>query len=43
MIVLRNALERASLIQQLDERMKRLAETDRSLEEMRARLLKAIL
>lgn len=43
MIVLRNGLERARLLQELDRQMKRLAETDRSLEDMRARLLKAIL
>jgi len=43
LIVLRNALERAQLVGELNDKMKRLVERDRSLEQLRARLLKAIL
>lgn len=43
LLVLRNALERANLISQLDEKMRALVEGDRSMEELRAKLLKAIL
>jgi DNA-binding NtrC family response regulator len=43
LLVLRNALERASLIEELDSKMQRLTEKDRSLGELRDRLLKAIL
>ena len=43
LLVLRNAMERAKLIDELDSRMERLAETDRSLEDLRSRLLKAVL
>lgn len=43
LIVLRNAIERAKLLIELDERMRKLTEKDRSLEQMRSRLLKAIL
>jgi DNA-binding NtrC family response regulator len=43
LLVLRNALERASLIEELDHKMQRLTERDRSLGELRDRLLKAIL
>jgi len=43
LIVLRNALERAQLVEELNDKMSRLVERDRSLEQLRARLLKAIL
>ena len=43
LMVLRNALERAKLVLELDESMKKLVDKDRSLEQMRSRLLKAIL
>ena len=43
LMVLRNALERAKLFIELNEKMEKLAKTDRSLEQMRSRLLKAIL
>jgi DNA-binding NtrC family response regulator len=43
LLILRNAMERAKMIDELNSRMERLAETDRSLEELRSRLLKAIL
>ncbi len=43
LLVLRNALERASLIEELDRKMQSLTEKDRSLGELRDRLLKAIL
>ena len=43
LLVLRNALERSKLMLELDETMQRLARVDRSLAEMRDRLLKAIL
>jgi DNA-binding NtrC family response regulator len=43
LLILRNAMERARMIEELDSRMERLADRDRSLEELRSRLLKAIL
>jgi len=43
LLVLRNAVERASLVAELNERMRELGERDRNLEAIRARLLKAIL
>ena len=43
MLILRNAMERATMIQELHSRMEQLARQDRSLEELRSRLLKAIL
>lgn len=43
LLVLRNAVDRARLVRELDENMKRLVEKDRSLEELRVRLLKAVL
>lgn len=43
LLVLRNALERAALIEELDSKMQSLTEKDRSLGELRDRLLKAIL
>ena len=43
LMVLRNGLERAKLFLELDDKMEKLAEKDRSLEQMRSRLLKAIL
>ena len=43
LMVLRNGMERAKLFLELDDRMEKLAEKDRSLEQMRSRLLKAIL
>jgi len=43
LLILRNAVERAAMIEELDERMRRLVERDKSLEELRSRLLKAIL
>jgi len=43
LLILRNALERARMIEELDARMERLVERDKSLEELRSRLLKAIL
>jgi DNA-binding NtrC family response regulator len=43
LLVLRNAIERAALIEELDRKMQHLTEKDRSLGELRDRLLKAIL
>ena len=43
LLVLRNAVERALLVQELDAKMRSLSEKDQSLEQMRASLLKAIL
>ncbi len=43
LLVLRNALERAQLLQRADEALARLAARDRDLEALRQRLLKAIL
>jgi DNA-binding NtrC family response regulator len=43
LLVLRNAMERTRLIERLDEKMRELMDGDRSLEELRASLLKAIL
>lgn len=43
LMVLRNAVERAKLFLELNEKMEKLAQKDRSLEQMRSRLLKAIL
>jgi len=43
LMVLRNAVERARLLRDLDAHMRRLTERDRSLVELRSRLLKAIL
>lgn len=43
LLVLRNAVERSRLARELDDKMRRLAESDRSLEELRSRLIKAIL
>jgi len=43
LLVLRNAVERAGLVAELNARMRELGERDRNLEAIRARLLKAIL
>jgi DNA-binding NtrC family response regulator len=43
LLVLRNAVERSSLLAELDDKMRSLSERDRNLEAIRARLLKAIL
>lgn len=43
LLVLRNAVERARLLRELDGIMHSLSERDRSLSELRARLIKAIL
>jgi DNA-binding NtrC family response regulator len=43
LFVLRNAVERSQMIEELDSRMARLAERDCSLEALRSRLMKAIL
>ena len=43
LMVLRNAVERARLVRDLDEHMRRLTDRDKSLVELRSRLLKAIL
>jgi DNA-binding NtrC family response regulator len=43
LLVLRNALERAALIEELDRKMHHLAQKDQSLGELRDRLLKAVL
>jgi DNA-binding NtrC family response regulator len=43
LLVMRNAVERSGLVAELDARMRELGERDRSLEAIRARLLKAIL
>lgn len=43
LLVLRNASERSRLLRELDAHVRLLAERDRSIEAMRARLLKAIL
>jgi DNA-binding NtrC family response regulator len=42
-MVLHNAVERARLVRELDSKMAELVHRDNSLEELRARLLKAIL
>ncbi len=42
LLVLRNALERARLYRRLDDLLRRESERDRSLEALRARLLKAM-
>ena len=43
LLVLRNAVERSVLIRDLDDRMQSLARRDHDLEDLRGRLLKAIL
>ena len=43
LLVMRNAVERFSLLADLDEKMRRLSDRDNNLEEIRSRLLKAIL
>jgi len=43
LLVMRNAVERYGLLTDLDEKMRRLADRDNNLEEIRTRLLKAIL
>lgn len=43
LLTLRNAVERSALLRRLDETMRRLDQRDRSMEEFRSRLLKAIL
>jgi len=43
LIVVRNGVERAQLVRELNETLSSLVEKDRSLEQIRSRLLKAIL
>ena len=43
LLILRNAMERSTMIEELSERMEQLAKQDQSLEDLRSRLLKAIL
>ena len=43
LLILRNAMERATMLDELNARMEQLAKQDRSLEDLRGRLLKAIL
>ena len=43
LLILRNAMERATMLTELSDRMEQLAKQDQSLEELRSRLLKAIL
>jgi DNA-binding NtrC family response regulator len=43
LLVMRNAVERFSLLADLDEQMRRLSDRDNNLEQIRSRLLKAIL
>lgn len=43
LIVLRNAIERSHLLRELEDKVRHLGEKDRSMEELRARLLKALL
>jgi DNA-binding NtrC family response regulator len=43
LLIVRNGVERAGLIEELQERMRLMTEQDRSLEELRDRLFKAIL
>lgn len=43
LLVVRNAVERTRLLQRTDEVVRQLAERDRSLNDLRSRLLKAIL
>jgi DNA-binding NtrC family response regulator len=43
LLIIRNGIERAGLIEELQERMKQMTEQDRSMDELRDRLLKAIL
>jgi response regulator RpfG family c-di-GMP phosphodiesterase len=43
LLILRNAMERSTMLAELSDRMAQLAKQDQSLEELRSRLLKAIL
>lgn len=43
LLVLRNAVDRTQLVREMDSLMQRLVEKDRSLEELRVRLFKAVL
>lgn len=43
LLIVRNAVERSHLLEMLDEKVKTLAENDRSVEDLRDRLLKTIL
>lgn len=43
LLIIRNGVERAGLIEELHERMRLMTEQDRSLEDLRDRLFKAIL
>lgn len=43
LLIVRNAVERTNLLRQTDEAVRRLAERDRSLEDLRSRLMKALL
>ena len=43
LLIIRNGIERAGLIEELQERMRQMTEQDRSMAELRDRLFKAIL
>ena len=43
LLILRNGVERAEMLTELDSRLRRMSDGDRSLEELRANLLKALL